>query len=238
MRRAARTPSSVCVGGMRMSIDGDVRLERADRVHQVDGVLGLGDDLEAGVREHARDALAHEGRIVGDRARAARSSRATVAGRRAAGTANRTCAVRRPQARHGRARAARPAPEREGCRVRATGPPPAGRRPPPRQGAAMFNPMRPELALALHRERVDEGLRRAARSSGQPPDPRRRRRRRFRIEVAYGVNRHHRPTLSTTLRDGAPLKQRPVFVFRARGRESHSCVPVKLWACSYTGRSS
>ena len=46
---------------------GDVRLERADRVHQVDGVLGLCDDLEARIREHACDALAHECGIVGDR---------------------------------------------------------------------------------------------------------------------------------------------------------------------------
>jgi hypothetical protein len=44
----------------------------------------------------------------------------------------------------------------------------------------MFNPLRPELTIALHRERVAEGLRRAARSSGQPPDGRRRPRRRLR----------------------------------------------------------
>ena len=36
----------------------------------------------------------------------------------------------------------------------------------------MFNPIRPELRLALHRERVDEGLRRAARvQSSQTPSP-------------------------------------------------------------------
>jgi hypothetical protein len=46
--------------------DGDVGLDRGDVVHEIDGVLGLGDDLEARVREHARDALAHESRIVGD----------------------------------------------------------------------------------------------------------------------------------------------------------------------------
>ena len=76
----------------------------------------------------------------------------------------------------------------------------------------MFNPIRPELNLALHRERVAEGLRRAARAGRQPPDPRRRHGRRLSTEVAYGVNRHDH---ITSLRDGAPLKQRPVFVFRA-----------------------
>ena len=33
----------------------------------------------------------------------------------------------------------------------------------------MFNPMRPELVLTLHRERVAEGLRRAALSSDSRP---------------------------------------------------------------------
>jgi hypothetical protein len=42
----------------------------------------------------------------------------------------------------------------------------------------MFNPIRPELAVMLHRERVNENLRRAARSSDKPPGPRRRTRRR------------------------------------------------------------
>jgi hypothetical protein len=41
----------------------------------------------------------------------------------------------------------------------------------------MFNPIRPELAMMLHRERVNEGLRRAARSSDKPPGRRRSRRR-------------------------------------------------------------
>ena len=43
----------------------------------------------------------------------------------------------------------------------------------------MLNPMGPDLGITLHRERVAEGLRRAARASGQPPDKRRRPRRRF-----------------------------------------------------------
>jgi hypothetical protein len=50
----------------------------------------------------------------------------------------------------------------------------------------MFNPIRPELTLALHRERVTEGLRRAARSSDKPPDfrGRQRRRRSLRLRMA------------------------------------------------------
>jgi hypothetical protein len=47
----------------------------------------------------------------------------------------------------------------------------------------MFNPTTPQLALALHRERVDAGLRRAARraarTSARPPDLRHTVRRRF-----------------------------------------------------------
>ena len=50
-----------------MSTTATFGLSVRDRVHQVDGVLGLGDDVEARVREHARDALAHERRVVGDR---------------------------------------------------------------------------------------------------------------------------------------------------------------------------
>jgi hypothetical protein len=49
----------------------------------------------------------------------------------------------------------------------------------------MFNPISPELALALHRERVSEGMRRAARSSDKPPGRRRRQpRRRLRLRMA------------------------------------------------------
>jgi hypothetical protein len=47
----------------------------------------------------------------------------------------------------------------------------------------MFNPMRPELGLAMHRERVEAGLRRAALSSGRPPDPRRRTGRRLQLRL-------------------------------------------------------
>jgi hypothetical protein len=42
----------------------------------------------------------------------------------------------------------------------------------------MFNPIRPELAVMLHQERVNESLRRAALTSSKPPGPRRRRTRR------------------------------------------------------------
>ena len=49
----------------------------------------------------------------------------------------------------------------------------------------MFNPIRPELATMLHRERVNESLRRAARSSDKPPGRRRDRRRRvLRLRMA------------------------------------------------------
>ena len=47
----------------------------------------------------------------------------------------------------------------------------------------MFNPIRPELAVMLHRERVNEGLRRAARSSDKPPGSRRRTRRRLSLRL-------------------------------------------------------
>jgi hypothetical protein len=47
----------------------------------------------------------------------------------------------------------------------------------------MYNPMRPELTLVLHRERVNAGLRRAARSVERPPDRRRPSQRRFRMRL-------------------------------------------------------
>jgi hypothetical protein len=47
----------------------------------------------------------------------------------------------------------------------------------------MYNAIRPELALSLHRERVSQGLRRAARASGQPLGPGRRPRRRFQLRL-------------------------------------------------------
>jgi hypothetical protein len=43
----------------------------------------------------------------------------------------------------------------------------------------MFNPMRPELSVALHRERVAEGLRRETHARSRPADRRRRPRRRL-----------------------------------------------------------
>ena len=47
----------------------------------------------------------------------------------------------------------------------------------------MLNPMHYELGLIIHRERVAAGIRRAARSSGHPPDPRRRPRRRLSLRL-------------------------------------------------------
>ena len=104
-----------------------------------------------------------------------------------------------------------------------------GDRPSPAGGGdkepPMFNPMRPELALTLHRERVDEGLRRAALSSGKPPDPRRRRAPPPPAEVAYGVNRHRPRPIAPSLRDGAPSSSAPSS-FSGRRAAAHSCAPV------------
>jgi hypothetical protein len=47
----------------------------------------------------------------------------------------------------------------------------------------MYNPMRPELSLVLHRERVNAGLRRASRSVERPPDRLRATPRRFRMRL-------------------------------------------------------
>jgi hypothetical protein len=47
----------------------------------------------------------------------------------------------------------------------------------------MLNPLRPELALVMHRERVAEGLRRARLTSGRSPSPRRRARRRLQLRL-------------------------------------------------------
>jgi hypothetical protein len=47
----------------------------------------------------------------------------------------------------------------------------------------MFNPMRHELALALHRERIDKGLRRAALAAAKPPDRRDAERRRLQLRL-------------------------------------------------------
>jgi hypothetical protein len=47
----------------------------------------------------------------------------------------------------------------------------------------MFNPIRPELAAMLHRERVNESLRRAAHSADKPPGSRRRGRPRLALRL-------------------------------------------------------
>ena len=73
----------------------------------------------------------------------------------------------------------------------------------------MLNPVRPELAMMLHRERVNESLvgsaleRQAAGPPPQSPPPR--------PEVAYGVNRTTKPALPSET--GRPSSRRPVFVF-------------------------
>jgi hypothetical protein len=47
----------------------------------------------------------------------------------------------------------------------------------------MINPLRHDLALAIHRERVNEGLRRASLSAEKPPGRRRGNRRRFQLRL-------------------------------------------------------
>jgi hypothetical protein len=47
----------------------------------------------------------------------------------------------------------------------------------------MYNAIHPELATMLHRERVNESLRRAARSSDKPPSRRRSTRRRLSLRL-------------------------------------------------------
>ena len=80
---AARSPSSVCVGGIRMStIATSGRCSRIAREQAV-GVADLGDDVEAGVDEQPGDALAQEHRVVGEhepqRHRAGRPGRGSPA---------------------------------------------------------------------------------------------------------------------------------------------------------------
>ena len=64
--RAARSPSSVWLGGIRTSITRDVGLVGADLAQQVLGVAGLAGDLEAGVLEQAHETLAQQHGVLGD----------------------------------------------------------------------------------------------------------------------------------------------------------------------------
>ena len=63
---AARRPSSVWVGGIRMSTIATSGLCARTCAQQLVGVAGLSDDLEAGFPEQARDALAQQHAVVGD----------------------------------------------------------------------------------------------------------------------------------------------------------------------------
>jgi hypothetical protein len=47
----------------------------------------------------------------------------------------------------------------------------------------MMNPIRPQLAIALHRERVAEGLRRASLTRSEPPERRKRSHRRVQLRL-------------------------------------------------------
>ena len=63
---AATRPSSVCVGGIRMSSDDRVGARRRDEVEQRDGVLRLRDDLDARIGEQADDAVPGEQQVLDD----------------------------------------------------------------------------------------------------------------------------------------------------------------------------
>ena len=63
---AARSPSSVCVGGMRMSTIATSGRQRSTSCEQLLRVRGQPSDLEAGLVEQAREPLAQQQRVVGD----------------------------------------------------------------------------------------------------------------------------------------------------------------------------
>ena len=64
--RRPRRPSSVWVGGMRMSTTATSGSARSHRSPEPVGVADRRDDLEARVREHPREALAEQRGVVGD----------------------------------------------------------------------------------------------------------------------------------------------------------------------------
>ena len=66
MTSAARTPSSVWVGGIRTSTTHDVRAVLGDRAAAAGRRRRRGDDLEAGVGEQVDEALAQQDRVLGD----------------------------------------------------------------------------------------------------------------------------------------------------------------------------
>ena len=66
IRRAARRPSSVCVGGMRMSVTATSGRCSATAASSESKSPASADDLDPGGLEHARDALAQQQRVLGD----------------------------------------------------------------------------------------------------------------------------------------------------------------------------
>ena len=76
--RAARRPSSVWSGGMRMSTTATSGLCGAHLAQQVLGVAGLADDLDAGLLEQRAIALAQQHRVLGDHDAHGISARTTV----------------------------------------------------------------------------------------------------------------------------------------------------------------
>ena len=63
---AARRPSSVCVGGIRMSMMATSGSCSRTAARSGLGIAGLGDHVEAGLGEQPCDALAEEDRVVGE----------------------------------------------------------------------------------------------------------------------------------------------------------------------------
>ncbi len=75
---AARSPSSVCVGGIRMSTIATSGLRALDQLEQRVAVAGEPDDLEAGFLEQPGEAFAQDHRVVGQRYAHGISARSVV----------------------------------------------------------------------------------------------------------------------------------------------------------------
>ena len=167
--RAARMPSSVCVGGMRMSTIATSGGCASTSRRRSSAGRALGDDLEAGLGEQPRDALAHAAcrprRAL--RARDLRPHLVPFAGRAPDAQAPSSASTRS-------ARPRRPEPPRASA--------------PPTPSSAISTISVPSSRVTSHARR-----RRAARTSRRSSAPRRRgsRRRPRRVgQAAVDVDRH------------------------------------------------
>ena len=104
MDRAATSPSSVCVGGIRMSTTATSGPVQPDAAQQPGGILRLADDVDAGLLEQVDDSLPGEQDVVGDDYAHGISARLT-AGTDLQRAAQRADSVGRP---HQAARGSRP----------------------------------------------------------------------------------------------------------------------------------